>query len=124
MKNSIKLGLILTVFSSAAIADDHMQKSGMGDAKEPMKQEMREKMKERMHNRSEYMWNELDANNDGFISKEESNAYSNKKFEEKDADKDGKVTKEEWEAHRKAKMEKMKEKHKEMKKNMNGDDKK
>ena len=49
----------------------------------------------RHHRFHEKWFSEIDANNDGFITKEEMNKYSAKKFDEMDIDKDGKICKKE-----------------------------
>jgi len=115
MKHSLTLTLILTMFASSAMAE-----TATPPAKESpnMGNMMGGKMYDRMNNHMEYMWEQLDTNNDGAISKEESTAFSNKKFEEKDANKDGKITKEEWESYRADKMKQRQEKMQEIKKKM------
>jgi Ca2+-binding EF-hand superfamily protein len=68
--------------------------------------------------RMEKMWKEMDTNEDGSITREESTAFGNKKFDERDSNKDGKVTREEWDAFRKAKMEERKKRMNEKQANM------
>lgn len=108
MRSYILLGMALAAISTAAMAAETPA------ATEPAKQavdgkEMNKEGKMRHKGmRMEKMWKEMDANEDGSISREESTAFGNKKFDERDANKDGKVTREEWDAFRKAKMEERK----------------
>jgi len=67
-------------------------------------------MKDRMGRHMENVWDEMDTNKDGAISKEESAAFGARKFAERDANHDGKVTKEEWDGFRAKKMEEMRSK--------------
>jgi hypothetical protein len=114
MKHSIIIGIALAAFATPALAETPAQNPTQSaqDSTAPATGNMRHmngKMHDRMQNRMDYMWKEMDTNNDGVITREESTAFGNKKFDEKDANHDGKVTKEEWEAFHNAKMEKMKE---------------
>ena len=108
MKLSLTLGLALAMFANTAMAETPTETAPKPEqaAKMPHMDGnmMGEKIHKRMDERMSRAWQELDANNDGAITKEESSAYSNKKFEEKDTNKDGKVTKAEWDAFRAAKM--------------------
>lgn len=61
------------------------------------------------------MFEEMDANKDGIVTREEHNTFTNARFDEMDADKNGKVTKEEAEKHREMRKEKHKEKRAERK---------
>lgn len=56
------------------------------------------------------MFEAMDENGDGMVSKDEFMASHMKRFEKMDTNADGNVSKEEIEAHRAAKREKMKEK--------------
>lgn len=107
MKHSLTIGLILAAFSTSAMAETPAPKLA-----EPAKAE---KMQNRMKGRMERMWKEMDSNNDGAISKEESTAFGNKKFDEKDGNHDDTITREEWDAFHKAKMEEKKAKREAMK---------
>lgn len=119
MKTSLALGIILTAFSTAAMAEtpavttsQPAQAAGMPAMGSDKPQYMHGEVRDRMKGHMERMWNEMDANSDGSISREESTAFGNKKFDERDANKDSKVTREEWDAFHKAKMEEMKAKRK------------
>jgi Ca2+-binding EF-hand superfamily protein len=48
---------------------------------------------------------DADANKDGFISKEELQAFQDRVVKEADANKDGKISAEEWRNHHRAKMQ-------------------
>ena len=68
----------------------------------------------RQNRMTEYMertWKEIDTNNDGIITREESIAFSNKKFDDKDLNKDGKITRAEWDSYREEKMKEAREKY-------------
>lgn len=102
MKYSLTLGIILVAFSTAAMADTHSHAKPDGhktSGKMCKKGYLKHKFKK------------IDTNNDGAISKAESQAYHDKKFSKKDANNDGKITKEEFKAYRHKKMKKMKEMH-------------
>lgn len=58
---------------------------------------------EKRHHHVEKMFEKIDTNGDGVITKEESQAFHEKKFTKMDADGDGNVTKEEVKAHHEAK---------------------
>jgi Ca2+-binding EF-hand superfamily protein len=55
-----------------------------------------------------WMWQELDANKDGAVSKKEYDAFHADHFKQLDANKDGKVTQEEMDAMHKKMMDKCK----------------
>ncbi len=59
----------------------------------------------------EKVFKEMDANNDGKVSKDEYLAYEGKKFDEIDVNKKGALTPEDFEAHHKAMMEKFHKDH-------------
>lgn len=65
------------------------------------------------HNHGAKMFEKLDTDSDGIITKAEFIAKTERKFAKMDADSDGKVTKEEVEKHRALMKEKHKEKNKE-----------
>ncbi len=113
MRSSILLGIALATISTAAMAAEAPADSGK-PADAPEMHKMGDRMHKRMDEHMERMFKEMDSNNDGSISREESTAFGNKKFDERDANKDGKVTKEEWDAFRKTKMEEMKAKREKM----------
>lgn len=58
---------------------------------------------------AEKMFNDMDANHDGAVSKKEFDAYHSKRFKEMDANGDGKITREEMEAMHKKMGEHMRE---------------
>lgn len=55
------------------------------------------------------MFEKIDANKDGVVSKDESRAFADARFAETDANKDGKITKDEMKAHHEKMRSKMKE---------------
>jgi len=113
MKYAIAASLICMGLSTAALAADTTP-AAMKAAPAPAAAPAGDM--DAMHRaHMEHMFNELDANHDGTITREESNAYSNKKFDEADANKDGKVTKAEWDAAREAKHKEWEAKHAEFK---------
>ncbi len=131
MKTSIALAITLASLSTSAMAETPaMTKSqpapaaGMPAMGADMSKHMGGKRHGYMKERMERMWKEMDTNNDGSISKEESTAFGNKKFDEKDANHDGKVTREEWDAFHTAKMEEMKARMEKRHENMPMGDKK
>lgn len=66
--------------------------------------------------RGMHMFDMQDTNNDSVISQEEFTAFTKKRFDEIDANKDGKITKDEAKAHHEAMKAKWKEKRAQMKK--------
>lgn len=80
--------LAVTVSGTAALADSHEGKGPHKGGK---------------------MFEKIDANKDGFISKDESRAFHDARFAEKDIDKDGKVSKDEMKAHHETMRAKFKE---------------
>ena len=63
------------------------------------------------HHHMEKMFEKIDTNGDGVITKEESLAFHDKKFAKMDADSDGKVTKDEVKAYHEAKRAEYKARH-------------
>ncbi len=121
MKNTLGLTLILTLIASSAMAESSPAKTAPEktaasstqesyDSKIPHAAEVKNMRKNRMAEYMERTWKEIDTNNDGVITREESTAFSNKKFDDKDLNKDGKITKEEWDAYREEKMKEAREK--------------
>lgn len=132
MKRSTLLALMLTSISTAAFAQtpapiapkageviggrDYLAKGempktdGMQTPPAGMMQQRGAMMRGGMEKHMENVWDEMDANKDNAISKEESAAFGAKKFDERDANHDGKVTKEEWETFRSKRMEEYKNK--------------
>lgn len=78
MKKYIMMTLFATCLSMPAMANDPDMKKG--DAKD---------MKNGMISR---MMDKMDTNNDSFVSKEEHDAFSDKKFADADSNKDGKLS--------------------------------
>lgn len=110
MKNYLILVGLVALVSTPVLANEVAKKSDAPldhVAAEGTKPEhgMNHMMDDRMKKHGEYMWKEMDTDNDGVITKEESTAFGNRKFEERDANHDGKVTREEWDNFRKEKME-------------------
>lgn len=62
----------------------------------------------------EKMFDEIDQDKDGIISKQEATAFHEARFQRMDADGDGKVTREEAKAHHQQMREKMHERHEKM----------
>ena len=65
--------------------------------------------KEDRHDRAQKMFERVDSNNDGIISKSEHLSNAEQRFTEMDANGDGKVTQEEAKAHHKERREKHKQ---------------
>lgn len=121
MKNTLGLTLILTFIAGSAMAESAPakpapEKAPLSSSQEsytgkiPHADEVKNMRKTRMAEYMERTWKEIDTNNDGVITREESTAFSNKKFDDKDINKDGKITKEEWDAYREEKMKEAREK--------------
>jgi hypothetical protein len=119
MKRSLTLALVLTSISAIAFAQTSvpaaaptspiaMPAPAQGSAPMPPHGNMMNQ--DRMKTHMEHMFDEMDTNHDGVISKEESTAFGARKFDERDANHDGKVTKAEWIAFNEAMAEKFKEK--------------
>jgi len=109
MKRSTLLALILTSISTAAFAQTPAPAAPTTPPAGMMPQRgamMHGGMEKHMEN----VWDEMDTNKDGAISKEESAAFGAKKFDERDTNHDGKVTKEEWDGFLAKKMEEYKNK--------------
>lgn len=113
MKHSLTLAIVFATISSAVFAQmpasapisPQSTNTAPTSTPEPMSG-----MQKRMEEHKGYMWKQLDANKDNSITKEESVAFSNKKFEEKDLNHDGKISIEEWDAAIAAKRSKAKDK--------------
>jgi hypothetical protein len=125
MKRSILLALMLTSISTAAFAQtpapttpkageiiggrDYLVQGEMPknlDIPASVGRDVRGGMGKHMEN----VWDEMDTNKDGAISKEESAAFGAKKFDERDINHDGKVTREEWDGFHAKRMEEYKNK--------------
>lgn len=107
MKHTLALGLLMTALAMPALAENHDKTEGgaQAHAEHYGMKKMGGKDKH-----GERAWKEMDANDDGAVSMEESQDFSKKKFEERDANKDGKVTREEWESFYKERMKERREK--------------
>lgn len=125
MKKTLTSALILTIIAGAAIAETRPanQQQDITPAKNSQSSDKEsssskiphadEVKKMRKNQLSEYMertWKSIDTNNDGVMTREESAAFSNKKFDDKDIDKDGKITRAEWDSFREERMKEAREK--------------
>ena len=106
MKNSLTLALVLACISTVAFAQTPTPATATVQAPTAMPMPAPvDPMKKHM----DRMFDEMDANHDGVITREESIAFSNKKFDERDTNHDGKVTRAEWDAFNEQKMKEMQE---------------